>query len=320
MTQSSKSTPLKGSAPSMPTSSVMLTIKLLQIQEPTTYTDHLTRPNWGDSPHDPCRGRPDTDRRPKPPPSQPPDVAPSRHDPGHEPPPARRLDDPPAHLDPPAPAARRRLDTETTDLDGQICELSSVDAHGRILLDTLIRPTCPITPAARAVHGITDEDLAGAPTLAQLWPTIAWLLHDARIAAYNAPFDRDALIRSCAAHGIDPGPAADPRRWTCIMRARSRVERRRWQRLDAGHRALGDAQAAREVLDAIAHGRLLATGGVSVTSSTTSPRSRHENLAYRSPLTLILEVRGHFVSAPPRISAGKGELEVSGKSGCRRLS
>ena len=44
MTQSSKSTPLKGSAPSTPTSSVMLTIKLLQIQEPTTYTDHLTRP------------------------------------------------------------------------------------------------------------------------------------------------------------------------------------------------------------------------------------------------------------------------------------
>lgn len=151
------------------------------------------------------------------------------------------------------------LDTETTDLDGQICELSIVDAHGTILLDTLIRPTCPITPAARAVHGIIDEDLAGAPTLAQLWPMIAWLLHDARIAAYNAPFDRDALIRSCAAHGIDPGPAADPRRWTCIMRARSRVERRRWQRLDAGHRALGDAQAAREVLDAIAHGRLLAT-------------------------------------------------------------
>ena len=151
------------------------------------------------------------------------------------------------------------LDTETTDLDGQICELSIVDAHGRVLLDTLIRPACPITPAASAVHGLTDEDVVDAPTLPELWPTIAWLLRDARIAAYNAPFDRDALVRSCAVHGIDPGPLGDPRRWTCIMRARSHVERCRWRRLDAGHRALGDAQAARQVLDAIAHGHLRAT-------------------------------------------------------------
>lgn len=150
------------------------------------------------------------------------------------------------------------LDTETTDLDGQICELSIVDAHGIVLLDTLVRPLCPVSPDASAVHGITDADLSTAPTLAQLWPTITWLLHDARIAAYNAPFDRDALSHSCAAHGIDPGRITDPRRWTCIMRARSHIERRRWQRLNAGHRALGDAQAARDVLDAIAHGRPVA--------------------------------------------------------------
>lgn len=148
------------------------------------------------------------------------------------------------------------IDTETTDLRGQICELSIIDAHGEVLLDTLVRPCCPVSAGAGAVHGLTDADLTDAPTLAQLWPTISWLLREARIAAYNAEFDRAALVRSAAAHDIDPGPVADPARWVCIMRARARVEHRCWQRLDAGHRALGDARAARDILDAIAHGRL----------------------------------------------------------------
>ena len=79
------------------------------------------------------------------------------------------------------------------------------------------------------------------------------------LLAYNAANVRDWVVVDAQRAGVRVGPLADPRRWGCIMRARSRVERRRWQRLDAGHRALGDAQAAREVLDAIAHGRLLAT-------------------------------------------------------------
>lgn len=43
------------------------------------------------------------------------------------------------------------IDTETTDLQGQICELSIIDAHGKTLLDTLVRPCCPISAGAGAV-------------------------------------------------------------------------------------------------------------------------------------------------------------------------
>lgn len=141
------------------------------------------------------------------------------------------------------------LDTETTGLHGQVCELSIIDAAtGAVLFDSLIRPTCPIEPEAIAVHGIAERDLADAPTLAQAWPAITWALGDGLITAYNAPFDRETLQRSTAAAGLPIGPQFHARRWRCIMRARGRAERRRWQRLDADHRALGDAHAARRVL------------------------------------------------------------------------
>lgn len=149
------------------------------------------------------------------------------------------------------------LDTETTGLQGQICELSIIDAKtGAILFDSLIRPTCPMEEQAAAVHGITAADLATAPTLEQVWPRIRWALGEGSlITAYNASFDREALARSARAAGIAHGQLTDPRRWRCIMRARAHAERRRWQRLDAGHRALGDTHAARQVLLDLAAGR-----------------------------------------------------------------
>lgn len=148
------------------------------------------------------------------------------------------------------------LDTETTGLQGQICELSIIDAKtGMVLFDSLIRPTCPMEEQAAAVHGITEADLVTAPTLEQVWPRIRWALGDGLITAYNASFDRLAFERSARAAGIAHDQLTEPRRWRCIMRARAHAERRRWQRLDAGHRALGDTHAARQVLLDLAAGR-----------------------------------------------------------------
>lgn len=154
------------------------------------------------------------------------------------------------------------VDVETTDLDGRICEIAIIDTTGRILLDTLVNPECPITPAAEEVHGITDAEVATAPTWDQIAGCVQWLLSGRRVTAYNAPFDQGVIQRELQRVGHKEVSSA--RRWSCLMRARSAVEGRRWQALEGGHRALGDCLAALTVLEELAiwrAGRSRAEGG-----------------------------------------------------------
>lgn len=144
------------------------------------------------------------------------------------------------------------LDVETTDIDGLVCEIAIIDTAGRMLVNTLVRPGVEVAPEARAVHGIDDLELAVAPTWETVWPTVRWALSGCTVVAYNAPFDHAALLRSCTAAGIDPGPVGHPRRWWCLMRARSRIEHRRWTRLGGGRRAHGDAVATLELMHVLA--------------------------------------------------------------------
>src|SRR5262245_12260367 len=67
------------------------------------------------------------------------------------------------------------LDTETTGLEAhdEVIQLTIVDMQGTIVLDTLVRPTRPIAPEARAMHGITDQTLAEAPPFSDLYTTLA---------------------------------------------------------------------------------------------------------------------------------------------------
>jgi len=49
----------------------------------------------------------------------------------------------------------------------------------------------PVSASSRAKHGISDEELAAAPTLPEIWPTVQEALRDrATLVAYNADFDR----------------------------------------------------------------------------------------------------------------------------------
>src|SRR5699024_1349561 len=113
------------------------------------------------------------------------------------------------------PNAAVILDTETTDLDGEIIEIAIIDAAtGHTRLNTLVDPGTPIAPEATAVHGITDEMVHGAPRWPQLWPRLAPLLHKGTVLAWNAPFDRGRIHHECVRHGI-PTPRA---RWRCLMR------------------------------------------------------------------------------------------------------
>jgi len=64
------------------------------------------------------------------------------------------------------------LDTETTGLDekAEIIEIAILDVAGNVLLDSLVKPTSPISDAASKVHGIMMSMLGDAPS----WQQLAW--------------------------------------------------------------------------------------------------------------------------------------------------
>jgi DNA polymerase III epsilon subunit-like protein len=144
-----------------------------------------------------------------------------------------------------------RINTETSDLDGIVVEIAVIDAAtGQVLLDTLVNPDgVPVEPGARAVHGISDEELAGAPRWADVVPEFLAAVDGRRILAYNSVFDHSRVRATHAHAGLPMGQLPPFSRWDCLMEAQSVWLRiGRWLRLGAGHRARGDAEAARQVL------------------------------------------------------------------------
>lgn len=129
-------------------------------------------------------------------------------------------------------------------------EIAAVDAAtGRTLLDTLVNPGCPITETATAIHGITDVDVADAPTWDKVLPRLKRITKGRQVLAYNADYDQSVILADTTRAGRKPGHLADTDRWACVMQARSDAEgSHRWLPLGGGHRALGDCQAARQVL------------------------------------------------------------------------
>jgi DNA polymerase-3 subunit epsilon len=93
------------------------------------------------------------------------------------------------------------LDTETTGIDSraQIIQIAMIDSAGRVLIDSLIRPTCPIPAEVTAIHGLTDADVANAPTWKDQWLLIKAVSTYKDIIAYNSDFDI-RLIRQTFAH------------------------------------------------------------------------------------------------------------------------
>jgi DNA polymerase III epsilon subunit family exonuclease len=94
------------------------------------------------------------------------------------------------------------LDVETTGLSphfgDRICEIALLRCRGGRELgrfQSLVDPGRPISPGARAVNGITDEELIGAPTFAEVAATVLDFVEGSAIVAHNAPFDLSFLSR-----------------------------------------------------------------------------------------------------------------------------
>ena len=65
------------------------------------------------------------------------------------------------------------LDTETTGLyDAEIVEIAVINRDGEPLLNTLIKPSIPIPAEVSAIHGITNEVVADAPSFPKSIPKL----------------------------------------------------------------------------------------------------------------------------------------------------
>jgi hypothetical protein len=62
-----------------------------------------------------------------------------------------------------------------------------------VLLDTLVRPTGAISEGATAVHGLTDANVAEAPTFSEIYPALAESVRGKVVIAFNADFDERIL-------------------------------------------------------------------------------------------------------------------------------
>lgn len=168
------------------------------------------------------------------------------------------------------------LDTETTGLPEsdafQVVEIAAVDKTGAVVFHSLIKPDIPMPAEASRIHGLTDEDLKDAPSFAEVWPRLAELLAGYELWAYNAAFDRDALLSSAERFKLDvPRRLAGRKHWQCLMLEFARYHGEyseywgadRWQDLSIAcaelgvrgneyHRAIGDALNALGVMRALA--------------------------------------------------------------------
>ena len=86
------------------------------------------------------------------------------------------------------------LDTETASLQGGVCEIAylEVDYDLNIISEfcSHVNPERPIEPGAQAVHGITDEMVKDAPTLAEIAKHFDGPI---KMICHNASFDKRML-------------------------------------------------------------------------------------------------------------------------------
>jgi exodeoxyribonuclease X len=76
-----------------------------------------------------------------------------------------------------------------------LVELATVPIVGGESAIWLVRPDAPITPLARKIHGISNDNVAAAPLFAEIKAEVFRALGGAAIVAHNAHIDVGALRR-----------------------------------------------------------------------------------------------------------------------------
>jgi DNA polymerase-3 subunit epsilon len=152
------------------------------------------------------------------------------------------------------------LDTETTGVNriAEMVELAIIGPMGDVVYDGLIRPKHPIIKKASDTHGITNEHVKNAPTLAEEWDAIqAALMSQPWLIIYNKTFDVRILKQSAFVNKLKPFtvPRIDDlmlrfARWSGAWNPQRNGYR--WAMLDSGHKAAGDCRACVGLIEKMA--------------------------------------------------------------------
>lgn len=136
----------------------------------------------------------------------------------------------------------------------------AVDESGAVLgeFSQLLKPPISLPAVITKITGLTDADLAGAPTFKQVLPALANFFRGSDLLiAHNAPFDVTMLFNELVrAQCVDfPWPARNlctAEEFTALFGRRPRLlelyERIVGEPLVQTHRALGDVDALHKVL------------------------------------------------------------------------
>lgn len=90
-----------------------------------------------------------------------------------------------------------------TDEPVQIAVVHWIGDEMPVALNSHLKPSRPVTWAAREVHGITDEQLQNAPRLVDLWPQVKSSLDRRWVVAHGAPTEK-RFLRVFPFHGFGP--------------------------------------------------------------------------------------------------------------------
>lgn len=85
----------------------------------------------------------------------------------------------------------------------QIAVAHLQDGEIRKALNSYVKPGAPVTWAAKKVHGISDEMVAGAPALTDLWPDIRRAMQGRWIVAHGAATEK-RFLRAFPFHAFGP--------------------------------------------------------------------------------------------------------------------
>lgn len=163
------------------------------------------------------------------------------------------------------------LDTETTGLtkNSEIVEISIIDVHGNVLLNTLVKPKTRMKDTSKAVeiHGIKYEMLKDAPTWDEIHDQVSNIIKNRTVIIYNADFDSRLMTQTAGKYELEL-PSYNPE---CAMllygywegSASLRHDGYKWHKLQdacvnmnveiegAAHRALSDCFSTLNVLKSL---------------------------------------------------------------------
>lgn len=160
------------------------------------------------------------------------------------------------------------LDTETTGLSAkaEVLEIGILDMAGNTIFHSLVKPQGSISTRASEVHGLYKRHLKDAPAWPEVYQELCSVLKGRQVLVYNARFDARLIHQTCSQYGL----AVPACTFHCVMLAYSAYSQEwnqqngnyRWHKLkDAAawegirsvqhHRALGDAEMTRQLVQAI---------------------------------------------------------------------